>query len=295
MEESRLIVDAATDPGTVRERNEDLVYHARLPSDSPDGAFVLAVADGMGGYDRGEVASRIAIDALVDRFEKADTDDTVLMIRQAYRSANESIYDDGLAKGDHNMMGTTLVTAIINDNELTIANVGDSRAYLLRAGVLNQITEDHSLIAEQVKVGVLTEEEARESQHKNIITRAVGYKPRIDVDIFELTLLPDDRLLLTTDGVHDYIDEDDLHQIVAETTPDQAPGILVQHALAAGSTDNLTALVAWYAPISSLEAPTLVEQPAGSSFDYAWIAIPALVLVAIAIVAVIIALLVLFA
>ncbi|MEZ4573014.1 MAG: protein phosphatase 2C domain-containing protein [Thermomicrobiales bacterium] len=249
MEESRLVVGTKSEAGNVRERNEDLVYFNRLEN-AGDDTYVLAVADGMGGYDRGDVASQLAIDALLERLNTLDTDDSALVLKQAYRRANEEIFEGGVSQGEENMMGTTLVAGLIRGNELSLANVGDSRGYLLRAGALTQVTQDHSLIAEQVRMGVLTEEEARSSQHRNIITRALGHRERVDVDVFELTLLPEDRLLLSTDGVHDYLEEDDIRDVLLELPPDEAPGELIERALANGSTDNLTALCAWMAPIS---------------------------------------------
>ena len=196
MEDSRLVVGMQTDAGNVRERNEDLVHFDHLEEADED-SFVLAVADGMGGYDRGDVASRIAIDVLADRLTTLDTDDSALILKQAYRKANDQIYENGVSQGEENMMGTTLVAGLLRGTELSLANVGDSRGYLLRAGALTQVTQDHSLIAEQVRMGILTEEEARRSHHRNIITRALGHRERVDVDVFELTLLPEDRLLLS--------------------------------------------------------------------------------------------------
>lgn len=261
MEESRLVIGSATDPGSVRDRNEDLVYFAELDlaPDHEEETYILAVADGMGGYERGDVASRMALDSLIERLKTFDTDDVSLILKQAYRRANELIYQDGTAHGEDNMMGTTLVAAVLIGDDLTIANVGDSRAYLLRAGTLNQITEDHSLIAEQVRMGVISADEARDSQHKNIITRALGHRPRVDVDVYELTLLPEDRVLLSSDGVHDFLEEDVLREVLAEMEPAEAAQELVARALANGSTDNLTALVAWMAPISVLERPAVEE------------------------------------
>lgn len=257
MEESRLVVGAHTDAGNVRDTNEDLVHFAQL--DGYDDTFILAVADGMGGYERGEVASKIAMDALLDRVQNLDTEDSALILKQAYRRANEQIFESGVSQGEENMMGTTLIAGLVRGDELALANVGDSRGYLLRAGSLTQITQDHSLIAEQVRMGVISEEEARNSQHRNIITRALGHRERVDVDVFELTLLPEDRLLLSTDGVHDYLDEDTMRDILLNEPPDEAAKSLVERALENGSTDNLTALVAWMAPLSVLEAPAVPE------------------------------------
>ncbi len=291
VEESRLVVGAQTEAGNVRDRNEDLVHFGPL-GDAGEDTFVLAVADGMGGYDRGDIASRIAIDALLDRLQTLDTEDSALILKQAYRRANEEIYEGGVSQGEDNMMGTTLVAGLLRGSELSLANVGDSRAYLLRAGALTQITQDHSLIAEQVRMGVLTAEEARTSQHRNIITRALGHRERVDVDVFELTLLPEDRLMISTDGVHDYVEEEDIREVLQELPPDEAPGALIERALANGSTDNLTILVAWMAPISVLDAPAEpeIEERTGTA-----LLVPLLVGAALVIVVLVIVILLVFA
>lgn len=251
MDELRVIVGAGTDTGSVREQNEDAVY----VSDEENGpaaekGMLVAVADGMGGYQRGEVASRLAIDTLRDEYFGTDVGPTEIPLRlkQAFRKANELIFANGSAEGEQNMMGTTLVAAVIRGNDLTVANVGDSRAYLVRADRLTQVTRDHSLVAEQVAAGAMTEQEARESQHRNIITRALGHRQRVDVDIFEIRLLPEDRLLLTTDGLHDYVDEDEMVSTVLSRHPEDAARDLVSLALEHESNDNVTAVVVWAAP-----------------------------------------------
>ena len=275
MEDSRLVIGAATDPGPVREQNEDAIFFSDPPGADDDAPLLLAVADGMGGYQRGEVASRMAIDSLVERFNAHDTDDVPLMLRQAFRQANERIFADGSAEGEHNMMGTTLVAAVLRGADLTIGNVGDSRGYLLRANRLNQVTKDHSLVAEQVAMGAMTSEEARDSQHKNIITRALGHRQKVEIDVFEITLLPDDRLLFSSDGLHDYVDDDELVHILTSNPPDKAALAIVGRAIQGGSTDNVTALCAWYAPVSALEPPKPVEAP---ERDGTRLLMPALVL-----------------
>lgn len=261
MEDSRLVIGAATHPGPVREQNEDAVWYSDVPAEPSPTPIVMAVADGMGGYQRGEVAAQMAIESLQERFAAADTEDIPLMLRQAYRQANERIFAGGSAEGEHNMMGTTLVVAVVRDNDLTVANVGDSRAYLVRANRLNQVTADHSLVAEQVAMGAMTQEEARDSQHKNIITRALGHRQRVDADIYELKLLPDDRVLLSSDGLHDYIEEDELVELLTSNPPEVAATKIVDMAITGGSTDNVTALCAWMAPVSALAVPVAVEAP----------------------------------
>lgn len=259
MEDFRLIIGEATDAGPIREQNEDAVYHEVVTTDSDQGFLLIALADGMGGYQRGEIASDMAIQSLKQRFESPDTDDLVLLLKQAFRQANERIFENGSADGEHNMMGTTLVAGVIRGTDLAIGNVGDSRAYLVRANSLNQITNDHSLVAEQVAMGAMTQEEARDSQHRNIITRALGHRQKVDVDIFEFTLLPDDRLLLSSDGLHDHIPDSEVVELMTTLPPDEAAKRLVTRAIEEGSTDNVSALCAWAAPISVLEAQEIAE------------------------------------
>ncbi len=251
MDELRVIVGAGTDTGSVREQNEDAVYVSDAATEPVDeNGILVALADGMGGYQRGEVASRLAIDTLRSEYfgNPVGPTEVPLRLKQAFRKANELIFADGSAEGEQNMMGTTLVAAVVRGPDLTVANVGDSRAYLVRADRLTQITRDHSLVAEQVAAGAMTEQEARESQHRNIITRALGHRQRVDVDIFEIRLLPEDRLLMTTDGLHDYVSEEEMVQLSLSRHPEDAARDLVNLALEHESNDNVTAIVVWAAP-----------------------------------------------
>src|SRR5262249_40657672 len=148
--------------------------------ETSEGGFLLAVADGMGGYQRGELASRIAIDTMQEMFAEDPGADVALLLKQAFRRANERIYENGLANGPSAMMGTTLIVVATRGKYATIASIGDSRAYLARANRLTQITKDHSLVAEQVARGSMTEAEARESPHRNILTHALGHRSKLD-------------------------------------------------------------------------------------------------------------------
>jgi PPM family protein phosphatase len=263
VEDFRLVIGAASNPGPVREQNEDAVFFGAAGASDDGDLMLLAIADGMGGYQRGEVASEMAIEALKERFSTIDSDDLVLMLKQAFRQANERIFEGGSANGEHNMMGTTLVAGVVRGTEIAIGNVGDSRAYLVRANTLTQVTNDHSLVAEQVAMGAMTQAEARESHHKNIITRALGHRQRVDVDVFELTLLPEDRLLFSTDGLHDYIEEDEVIDAMTRMSPNDAATMMVTRAIESGSTDNVSALCVWAAPVSVLDAAP-VEEPVAS-------------------------------
>jgi PPM family protein phosphatase len=283
VDELTVRVGAATDTGPVREQNEDAVLISEPePDQLESNGLLVAVADGMGGYQRGEVASRIAVETLREIYYDTplEENETPDRLKRAFRTANERIYNDGSAEGQQNMMGTTLVAAVIKDNDLTLANVGDSRAYLIRANRANQITQDHSLVAEQVAAGAMTAEEARESQHRNIITRALGHRNRVDVDIFEIRLLSDDRLVLTSDGLHDYVSEDDLAKIPVAKSADEAARELISLAIENQTNDNVSVVVASFTEAGVEAAAAEVEaEPAERSS----MLVPVLVLVGLAI------------
>ncbi len=243
---------ARSDVGLVREGNEDSGYA---------GPYLLAVADGMGGHQHGEVASQLAIETLFATFYGEDgmaaDPDAGEKLRRGFRLANERIAaqareagaaGDGQPGQPGRSMGTTMVAAAIVGDQLTVANVGDSRAYLLRAESATQITQDHSLVAEQVKAGVMSPEEARESNHRNIVTRALGHRPKLDVDLFEIVLLPEDRVILCTDGVHGHVEPEELAEFGLRGSPQEVSRTFIELALERGSTDNVTAAVVAYEP-----------------------------------------------
>jgi len=267
--ETTLLVGAATDPGPVREQNEDavLVVDPTSPEAQQNGVL-LAVADGMGGYRGGEVAAHLAIETLRDEFYAAPVDSAEIAkrLQQAFRRANERILREWEPKGEEQLMGTTLVAAVIRGDLLVVANVGDSRAYLVRARRPTQITRDHSLVAEQVEAGLLTQEEARGSSYRNVITRALGYRPKVDVDVFELRLMSDDRVVLTSDGVHDVLTDDEIATVVLSADPERAARTLVERAIEHGSQDNASAVVAWLKPVGGPER----EQPAAEAAGNRW-------------------------
>lgn len=242
----RVVTAFATDEGG-RTGNEDAVFVQPLaPIGDGEGGYLAAVADGMGGYQRGEVASQMAIDTVKEMFDADPGADPALLLKQAFRRANERIYENGQGASPSAMMGTTLIVAVTRGKYATIANIGDSRAYLARANRLTQITKDHSFVADQVAAGAMSEREARESPHRNILTHALGHRPKLDSkipNIFEITLLPEDRLLLCTDGFHDVVAENDLLNVLLTSEPEDAPQQLIQLAKERGTTDNVTAVV----------------------------------------------------
>lgn len=268
----QIAVGAATHVGG-RPENEDAISVNDLPAvigatDTNERGYLLAVADGMGGYQRGEVASKLAIETVQTMFAEDPGADLALLLKQAFRRANEKIYEGGLANGPSSMMGTTLVVAAIRGKYATIASIGDSRAYLARANRMTQITKDHSLVAEQVARGSLTADEARESPHRNILTHALGHKAKLDAkmpSIFELTLLPEDRLVLLTDGFFDVMPDDDLLQVVLDNPAEVAVQRLVETAVERGASDNVSAVMATVQPIR-VEAPVLISAGARPSY-----------------------------
>jgi len=262
----KLLIGSATDTGRVRDHNEDEVLLAEPESERTVArGFLFAVADGMGGHERGEVASQIAIETLFERFYAEDVaagGDMVAALQRGFRRANERILEESINGGTGNgSMGTTMVAGAIVGANLTIANVGDSRAYLVRAEQATQITRDHSLVAEQVAGGVMTEEEARASDYRNIITRALGHRPKVEVDIFEIGLLPEDRIVLVSDGVSGSVESDELAALALGGAPQEASKALVDRALEQGSTDNVTAAIILYEPAMAANEAELV--PAG--------------------------------
>ncbi len=229
-----------------RENNEDAVLVQPLPAGGGEagGGYLLAVADGMGGYEGGEVASKLAIDLVKDLFARDQPDDVALALKQAYRRANEAIYSQGASEGKQ--MGTTLVTAVVRGKYVTIANVGDSRAYLMRARQVTQVTQDHSVVGEQVQQGQLSEEQARKSPQRNMLTHSLGTQEKLDrkmPSIYELALLPEDRLLLCTDGFFDVLNNQDYLQLMSDNDPEAAAKQLTSLAVERKTTDNVSAVV----------------------------------------------------
>jgi len=245
-----LLLDVAglTDVGRVRASNEDSFgYDERL------GIFV--VCDGMGGHAAGEIASRIAVDAVLDYFRehepgmKQDTglDDAPLgarLLAEAVKQANDAILEYAEEHKNTSGMGTTLVAARFADRNVSIANVGDSRIYLLREGELLQLTEDHSLVMEQVRRGMLTLEEAQHSSVKNIITRALGTDETTLPDLGEFPAQDGDVLLLATDGVLRHVGDAQIRDILLQIPSLKAAcTTLIDAANQGGGDDNSTCVL----------------------------------------------------
>lgn len=229
---------AATDVGRVRSNNQDQL----LVADT-----LFAVADGMGGHAGGEVASLAAIEALKSAFEENPSADG---LADAVRNANQVVWNRAQAGRELRGMGTTLTAMALvegdRDDEdlLAVVNVGDSRAYLLRDGDLDQLTDDHSVPEELRRAGRLSEAEAAAHPQRNVLTRALGIEPNVEVDCFQVTPYQGDRLVLSSDGLYNEVDQDDIVAILRrERDPQRAAQELVALAKEHGGNDNITVVV----------------------------------------------------
>ncbi len=221
-----------SDVGNVREHNEDSLLVA-----SP----LFVVADGMGGHEAGEVASRIAVETMRQRVPKKASPEA---LAASVIEANEAVLRGAADGTGRPGMGTTVTAALIYDDEVVIAQVGDSRAYLLHENVLQRITRDHSLVADLIEQGRLTEEEARFHPQRSVITRALGSDVNMQPDIYSLRVEKGDRLVLCSDGLSSMISDEAIESIMLENEyPQEACDELVDEALAAGGLDNVTVIV----------------------------------------------------
>jgi protein phosphatase len=241
-----------TDTGRVREHNEDAIG-----SVADIGLMVLA--DGMGGYNAGEVASGIAVQIVTDlaseaaaREELDDIDPHSGLMRQSiilrdaiYRS-NKIIFQTAQSQTHCEGMGTTIVACMFYDNKVSVAHVGDSRAYRLRGGQLEQITLDHSLLQELVDRGFYSQEEAQRSTNRNYVTRALGVEPTVEVEVHEYEVLPDDIYLLCSDGLPDMVEDDDIHLTIStfNASLDVVGQQLIDLANDHGGRDNVSVMLA---------------------------------------------------
>ncbi len=226
-----------TDIGMVREVNQDYVFVSDLPVGNLPNLFV--VADGMGGHKAGEFASRFTVEVVKEALADSSEETPEAMIIRAITSANRKLLET--AKQDSRMegMGTTLVVATVIEHTLYLANVGDSRLYLLNDEI-KQVTKDHSLVQEMVRLGGIKQEEAKNHPDKNIITRAIGAKEDVEVDFYEYRLKQGDMILMCTDGLSNMVeDEEMLHIVKGSRDVVEAVEGLIERANQNGGKDNI--------------------------------------------------------
>jgi protein phosphatase len=235
-----LEIAGLTDSGRLREMNEDHWAHQTLPT----GELVM-VADGMGGHRTGEIASSLATEALLSSLKELPGLPPEALPRAMQRS-NFAVYQQSARRAESRGMGTTMTAVIVDGNAAVIGHVGDSRAYLVRDGVITQLTRDHSWVAEKVRQGLITELEAREHKWRNVITNALGSRPQLRLDLFGVDLRDGDLILLCSDGLSNMLPDDRLLEIINHdaAAPLQATAQkLVDEANEAGGPDNISVVL----------------------------------------------------
>lgn len=242
-----LEVATATHSGMVRSHNED-----SMAADADAGMAILA--DGMGGYNAGEVASGIAVELIRTELkaalegrkpEELNGQGAEQLIVEKTGRANNAIYEAAQSQPQFSGMGTTLVVAVWCDNRVSVGHVGDSRLYRLRGEVLEQITRDHSLLQEQIDSGMITREQARHSQNKNLVTRAVGIDPEVETEVHTYPVQPGDMFLLCSDGLSDMVTDEDIQLTLSSLHANLplAAQQLVQQANDNGGRDNVSVIL----------------------------------------------------
>lgn len=250
----RLLVAQHTDIGQRRSKNEDNLLTV-LP-DNPrvlqEKGALFVVADGMGGHARGERASELAVQGVCEAYYQQESTDISASLARALKQANTQVYQENALRSNtsssRTKMGTTCIAAVLQQKTLTVANVGDSRAYIVRAGQIRQISQDHSLVAEMMRVGALTPEQVNSHANRNLITRALGFYPNVEVDMFMEVIEEGDALLLCTDGLSGLVEEAEMRQIVETYEPQEGVQQLIDRANAVGGFDNITAIIVRVAP-----------------------------------------------
>lgn len=231
-----------TDIGKRRSANQDFVY----ATDQPIGNLsnLLIVADGMGGHNAGDLASRYTVESMVEYIEKTEEKRPIPILSMAIHHANELVVAKSKTDRALEGMGTTVVAATVQDGYLYVANVGDSRLYLIDQEI-EQITRDHSLVEEMIRLGELQRKDARSHPDRNVITRAIGVKVPVRIDFFDVKLEKGDQILLCSDGLTTMVEDDEILQIVKKSdSPKEAAKKLVNEANKNGGKDNISVILA---------------------------------------------------
>ena len=234
-------VYSVTDVGRVRQTNQDYIYASSRQIGNLPNLFV--VADGMGGHNGGDFASRYAVETLVKTVEADTNFNPIKIIRNAIETANRKLLKKAGERKELKGMGTTVVAATVVGHYAYVANVGDSRLYLDADGTFSQVTQDHSLIMEMVRLGELTMEQARNHPDKNIITRAVGTGETVKVDFFDIRLEPGNQLLMCSDGLSNMVTDEEIFEILEDDNGKDKAQELIDKANANGGKDNIAVIV----------------------------------------------------
>lgn len=257
---TKVVAGGASDAGRVRAVNQDAYWLGEIPGKG----FLAVVADGMGGHLTGEVASRQAVEVFRSTLKSSRAHVPAAMARAA-QTANLEVHAAASANPENHGMGTTLTALVVDDQVGLIGHVGDSRAYRLRDGVLAQLTHDHSWVADRVRQGLLTADEARRHRWRNVITNALGATESFRLDLGATEVRPGDRFLLCSDGVSMLVSEGLIRQILSDHPPQAAADLLVAESNDRGAPDNVTALVVHVQDVAHrpkrYELPDEIDEP----------------------------------
>lgn len=231
-----------TDTGRRRDINQDYMFTSETAVGKLPNLFI--VADGMGGHKAGEYASKTAVETIVEYIEENDSGLLVASMKKAIGEANKRVLKEAIVDIEKEGMGTTIVAATIKGDKLIVANVGDSRLYIVNESSITQLTTDHSLVEEMVRSGKLARRDARNHPDKNKITRAVGVFPKVEVDFFEAKIERGDTILLCTDGLTNMVEDEEIKRIIlGQRDIVEKTATLIETANKNGGTDNITALL----------------------------------------------------
>ncbi|MCD8130981.1 MAG: Stp1/IreP family PP2C-type Ser/Thr phosphatase [Lachnospiraceae bacterium] len=239
-----------SDVGRKRKINQDSVFITTKPLGSLPNLLLLA--DGMGGHKAGDYASRTAIEIIKNEIPASEETDPVQILTRVIESANKKLYEKSVTDINYSGMGTTLVAACCVESQLTVANIGDSRLYLIRENTMVQVTRDHSYVAEMIRSGTINRDQAKNHPKKNYITRAVGAFPRTTADFFYVDILPEDIILICSDGLTNMLEDEQILSVVyQEKSMQEACARLVEDANENGGADNISVILA--RPLSKKE------------------------------------------
>lgn len=253
-----------TDTGLVREHNEDFVARREPvdPQDIQQNGWIYLVADGVGGADAGEVASHFASECMIAHYlENNQEPDWGRRLLDAMQAANSDLRQLVAERNSTSRMATTMVAAVLKENQVFIGNVGDSRAYHWRNGLIQQITKDQSLVAKLLEEGAITEAEAEAHPRKNVILYSLGSENKPKIDLFTLELLPGDIILLCSDGLTRHVSDREINDAISQEPLDTVAELLMQEARQRGGEDNISVVVIQFAEAAgNIRGDTAVTQ-----------------------------------
>jgi PPM family protein phosphatase len=231
------LVHLLTDVGNFRKVNEDYIDYY-----TDEAKRIYVIADGMGGHNAGEIASKLAVENTISYINSlTQLDDLEDSIRKAVLDSNQKIYELSKSKTDLNGMGTTLTACLIKGGDMVIAHVGDSRCYVIKDKAISQVTKDHSLVQQLLDEGSITESEADNHPNRNIITRALGTNSTVDVDVIKMDIKRIEKVILCTDGLSNLISEQELYDFVMKN--DDCCAELIELSKSRGTKDNISVIV----------------------------------------------------